>query len=439
MAIDYHDLTSITEVLKYAYGDGIEQQYAEERSLWNQIPKADADIGGLGYQFSIQYARGQGTGARAESAMLPPPLVGKYDKGKILPKYVYGRLRMTGPSIEAAKNNVEAFVNSLTHSIDDIYQSVITDLNRMCWGDGFGLLATLTSASETVTTTASGGTWKITCDNDQGVDRLIEGMLVDFYESTAIDQSTVASRVSSVDYSGKTAEMEPNLDDYSDYHPIGSGYTIGTTAVTTGAYVVAMGARDASFATSDTPIEMTGMEGIFDDGTLLASFEDITVATYPRWSANVLGNSSVNRELSIDLMLEACDAVRARSKGKAGQMFMGLGQRRKYANLLLPDVRFDAGTLRGGYEVLTFAGGDGSVEIMVCQEAPVNKIFVQPVGEVKKYVLADLGWGDMDQRMHWRSGYDEWDQFLRIYANLGVERRASLTLISDLTEPSKSY
>lgn len=440
---DYHDLTNLTDVLKYVYGDGIEVQFAEERSLWNILPTSEDVIGGSGYQFSVQYARAQGTGAREESKMLPPPLAGKYDKGLIIPKYIYGRLRMTGPAIERAKSNVMAFVNSLTHSVDDIYQSVVMDLNRMCWGDGFGLLATLSADSDTVVTTASGGTWTVTCDNDQGVERCIEGMLVDFYEAAAIDQSCAASRISSVDYSGKTVEMEPCIDNYLAYHPIGSGYTTGTPAVdqaTAGAYMVAMGARDASFATSDTPIELTGFEGCFDDGTLIATFEDILVASYPRWAASILGNSGVSREISIDLMLEGCDAVRARSNGRAAQMYMGLGQRRKYAGLLMPDVRFDAGKLKGGYESLTFAGGDGSVEITVCPEAPTNKIFIEPnKGGVEKYILTDLGWGSLDQQMHWRSGYDEWDQFLRIYGNLGVKKRQNLCLIKDLAEPSKSY
>ncbi len=65
-------------------------------------------------------------------------------------------------------------------------------------------------------------------------------------------------------------------------------------------------------------------------------------------------------ELSIDLMLQACDATRTRSGARGSRMFMGLGQRRKYANLLLPDVRFAPAVLKGGYETLTFAGGDGS-------------------------------------------------------------------------------
>jgi hypothetical protein len=310
----------------------------------------------------------------------------------------------------------------------------------MCWGDGFGLLATLSATSDTVTTTASGATWTVTCDNDQGVERCIEGMLVDFYESTgAIDVSSSAVQISSVDYINKTCEIEPNTDAFKTLHPLSSSLGNDTPAVSTAAQMVAFGARDAAFSTADTPIEMTGFDGIFDDGTLIDTFENIDADTYTKWRANIIGNSGVNRELSLDLMLSACDATRQRSNKRAGRMYMGLGQRRKYAGLLLPDVRFAPAKLMGGYETLTFAGGDGSVEIVVCPEATTNKIFVEPPGNIQKFILSDLGWGDLDQQMHWRSGYDEWDQFLKIYANLGTKHRTALTLLKDLTEPTKGY
>lgn len=436
MAIDYHDLTAIADTLKNVYGSGLQNQFADEQLTYNQFPKSQRKPRGNGYIFGVRYARAQGVGARQESAKLPDPLAGKYDQGKILPKYIYGVLRMTGPSIEAAKTDVAAFVDGLSDSINDIYESLVNDMNRQACSDGFGLLATLSEASDAATTSGT-TTWTITCDNNLGVSRLVPGMVVDFYNGTAIDQSAVASRISSVDYQNKTAEMEPNDGTYQDNHPITAArsYTINTDTVASGSFVVRSGARAASHATSNTPIEMTGLEGIYDDGTLLATFEDITVASYPDWKANVLGNSSVDRELSLDLMLQSLDVIRTRS-GKKGQvMRMGLGQRRKYANLLSPDVRYEAGELKGGYETLTFAGGDGSVKMVIDPALPPGKIFVEPRGAIQKYEMAALGWGNLDQQMHWRSGYDEWDQFLRIYTNLGCEQRNCLCLIKDLTEP----
>lgn len=435
--IDYHDLTSIQDTLKNVYGTGLQNQFADEQLTYHQFPKSERKPRGLGYVFGVRYARAQGVGARAESQIMPDPLAGKYDQGKVVPRYLYGVLRMTGPSIEAAKSDVAAFVDGLSDSINDIYESLVNDMNRQACGDGFGLLATLSAASDTVTTSGT-TTWTITCDNAMGVSRLVPGMIVDFYDGANIDQSSVASRIASVDYQNKTAEMEPNDGTYKGNHPIvaARSYTIATTAVPTGAYVVRSGARAAAHATTNTPVEITGLEGIYDDGSLLAAFEDITIAAKPDWKGNVLDNSSVDRELTVELMLQALDVIRTRSGMKGKIMRMGLGQRRKYANLLLPDVRFQPGKLEGGYETLTFAGGDGSVKMVIDPVLTPGKIFVEPAGVIQKYEMTPLGWGNLDQQMHWRNGYDEWDQFLRIYTNLGCEQRNCLCLIEDLVEPA---
>jgi hypothetical protein len=182
---------------------------------------------------------------------------------------------------------------------------------------------------------------------------------------------------------------------------------------------------------------MCGLDGIFDDGTNKAVFEGITVASNPKWAANVLGNSSVNRELSVDLMLQAADLSRKRGGDKVDTILMGLGQRRKYANLFLGDVRFDPEVLKGGYRTLTFAAGDGSIKIIIDHLNQPNRIYFFPMSVIQKYELTPLGWGNLDNsQLHQRSGYDEWDAFLRIYTELGVEQRNSLTLLKDLVEPA---
>jgi hypothetical protein len=436
MPIDYHDLQAIQETLKNVYGTGLMAQFADERTTYNQFPKSQRKPRGLGYFFGLRYARAQGVGARRESEPLPDPLAGKYDQGKITPKYIYGVLRLTGPAIEAAKGDIAAFVDGLSDAVDDIYQSLINDLNRQGCGDGFGLLAQLSAASDALTT--SGSTWTITCNNNLGVSRLVPGMVVDFYDGTAIDQSSVASRIATVDYQNKTAEMEPNDGTYKANHPIvaARSYTIAADAVPLGAFAVRLGAREASHATTNTPVEMTGLDGIFDDGTLLAAFENIVVADFPQWKANAIGNSGVDRELTLNLMLQALDLTRTRSGKRVSIMRMGLGQRRKYANLLIPDVRFAPTELKGGYEMLTFAGGDGAVKMIIDPDLPPGKIFCEPDGVIQRYEMTALGWGNLDQQIHQRQGFDEWDQFLRIYTNLGCEQRNCLTVIKDLVEPT---
>ena len=447
MAIDYTDLTALADTLKYVYGSGITNQFNDEKTTYNQFPTSERQPRGLGYEFSIRNARAQGVGARGESMYLPDPLVGKFNKGRINPKYVYGVIRLTGPAIEAAKSDVASFVDGLSDSIDDIYQSVVVDLNRQSWGDGFGKVAEL-SATGTLDTN---GTYTVTVKEDPGIRYLHEGMLVDFYNTAGSapefgtgastkGYAAVAQRILSIDPVTRKVKFESGAaTTYKTHHPRTSiaGATIASDiTLAKSAIMIKMGAREFGHASTDTPIEMMGLSGIYDDGTLLDTFENIDADTYPKWGANVMSASGVDRELSVDLLLQAMDLTRTQSGVTPNIMRMGLGQRRKYANLLLPDVRFQPSKLVGGYETLTFANGDGSVEMIIDPVCLPGKIFMEPRGTIQKYEMSPLSWGNLDQQMHWRTGYDEWDMFLRIYTNLGVETRACLTLISDLVEPS---
>ena len=283
-------------------------------------------------------------------------------------------------------------------------------------------------------------TYAVTFDNDIGIKYLQEGMLIDFYAAGgATPNSTcVAQRISSITPTTKVVIFETSGATYITNHPNATiaAYTNDATAVAASVIAVKMGARDAAWTTADTPVEITGLEGIYDDGTNLSSFENITVASYPKWAANIMTNAGVKRELSIDLMLNAVDLTRIRSGMNVSKIRMGLGQRRKYANLLMPDVRFMPTVLKGGYETLTFAGGDGSIEMVIDPLTQPNKIYFEPDGIIQKYELTPLGWGDLDgAKMHRVAGYDMYDLFIRLYTNLGCEQRNCLTKITDLVEP----
>ena len=436
--VDYTDISNLTEILKNVYDTGLKNQFADEKTTYNLFPKSDRQPRGLGYIFGLRYARVQSTGGRAESTKLPDPMTGKKDQGKINPRYLYGTLRLTGPSMEAAKGDMASFVNGLADEMDDLYQSMVVDLNRQSNSDGFGKVGVVSASFAPSTSTY----FNVTFDNDLGIQMMQEGMLIDFYDSTgaAYDASCCGQRIRTITPSTKVVQFEASGSTWLTNHPdstISGGTTNSTAPVPTASIAVKMGAREAAHATTDAPTDITGLDGIFDNGTLLTSFENITVSANPKWAANRMTNSSVNRELEVDLMLNALDLTRVRSGMTANTIHCGIGQRRKYANLLLPDVRYAPTQLKGGYEVLTFSGGDGSVKIIVDSMAQPNKMRFYPDGVIEKFEMTPLGWGNLDgSQMHRRSGYDEWDLFLRLYTNLGCEQRNCLTSLEDLVEPS---
>jgi len=434
------DTAALTAQFKRTYGDKIVDLFGRHTMTYNEFSasgrKASVRPGGAGYYFSTRQGDVEGIGGRAEGAYLPEPLAGDGVQGVITPKLIYAVIRMSGLAMEAGKGDLAAFVDAQTDATANAFKSLIQDLNRQCWGDGYGLLGTLSAEA----TLATGATWTGTFNNDRGTRYMKKGMICDFYQAGAIDITATAVRISSINPITKVVTFEAGAGAYSAYHPIvaARSYTNTAGAIASGSFLVRYGARLAAHTTADASYELTGLNGMYDDGTLIAAFEGITVASDPEFKANILGNSSVNRELSIDLMLAAMDMTAARSTAKADIIRMGLGQRRKYFGLLSSDVRYAPQVLKGGYETLAFSQ-DASVKIVVDPVTQPNRLYFEPTGVIKKYELTPIGWGGFNSnKMHWRQDYDEATMFLRIYTNLGVENRPSLTLLDDLTEPSSS-
>jgi len=433
------DTTANAGMLKRVYGD-FTDIFANQKMTYNQFFKTPATPkirnGGVGYYFGVRQGNYEGIGARGQGQMLPSPLDADSTQGVIGPKAIYGSLRMEGLLIEVGKSDTEAFVNVQSDAVQNMYDAMIVDLNRQCHGDGTGLLATLSTAASAKT----GATWTITCDNDRGVRYLKKGMLVDFFESTSIDEDTVTSRIASINPTTKVVTMEANAGTYLSTHPIAAArsYSLDDSqSVASGAFVVRTGARLATHAVTTT-YEIAGMNAMFDDGTLLTTFEGINTSNDPEFKANILGNSDVNRELSEDLMLSAMDMTAARSSKTADIIRTGLGQRRKYFGLLKPDLRYAPSTFVGGYENLGFSQNQAVTMVFDPVTQP-NRMYFEPKGCIKRYEVIPIGWGGFDPNiMHWRQDYDQAAMYLRTYTNLGVEERNALTLLDDLTEPANT-
>ena len=431
------DTSTIAYQLKAVYGDQIVDLFNRQSMTYNMFMKsgrkATYSPGGTGFVFAARQSDIESVGARAQNAYLPEPLDAAGVQFTITPKLIYASLRLSGLAMEAGKGGAQSFVDVQGDAIANVYKALITDLNRQCWGDGYGLLGTIS----TTATPSTGTTWTATFSNDRGVRYIRKGMVVDFYTSGgALDQSNTASRVTSINPTTKVVTFEKLANTYETYHPLGTGYTQAAGTIPTASQMVRMGARVLTHTTAAASYELTGLNGLFDDATLLASFQGQTISSYPEFVANIIDNSAVNRELSIDLMLQAMDLTATRSDQTVETILTGLGQRRKYFALLANDVRYAPGQFVGGYETLQFAQ-NGQVTMKFDPHAQPNRMYFMPADGVKKYELTPIGWGGMDgQKMHWRDNYDQATMFLRTYTNLGVEKRNALTLLDDLVEPA---
>jgi hypothetical protein len=411
------DLTTLSDVLKEVYDPIIEDQQNLEAFTWKEFQDGDDELGGQGWIFGIKVGGNQeGIGARGERGVLPIPASQRWKQGTIYWKLLYGAFELTGPVIEAAKSNLKAFANARTDEIEGLTRDTIKDFNRQIFGDGTGTLALCTKANVTVTQEV---------DNAQ---YLRVNMMIDIWDAANPDVKNGDGLY--ID------SLSPNADGTCDV-----GFPTGGAPGTATAAGDVLIREDSAYDTDGvanggtrTSYEMTGLQQIIDDGTVAATFENISRSDYPIWKGHVLDNSGTDRNLTLDLMQQAEDAVYRAASKRPNWNRLNLGQRRKFFDLVAPDKRYMSGRIDGGYERLEYNG----LELTVDVDAPKGTMIFLTKDTVKKYSLRKFGLIDFDGLvLRQKDGKDLWGGYIGAYCNLGSKRPSCNAILKDLAEPTE--
>jgi len=404
------DLTTLSEILKEVYDPVIEDQQNLEAFTWKEFQDGDDELGGQGWFFAVKVGGNQeGIGARAEKGTLPVPAHQRWQNGLIYWRLLYGAFELSGPVIEAAKTNLKAFANARTDEIEGLTRDTIKDFNRQIFGDGTGIMALCTAINSTVTQEV---------DNAQ---YLRVNMMIDIWDDGNPDAI--------IGDSLQITAISPNADGTADLTTdTGSHTTAVGDMIRREDAAVDDGAGDA------TSYEMTGLQEIIDDGTIAATFENIVRADFPIWNGHVLDNSGTDRNLTLDILQQAEDAVYRAASKRPNWIRMNLGQRRKFFDLVAPDKRYMSGRIDGGWERLEYNG----LELTVDVDAPKGKIIFLTKETIKKYSLRKFGLIDFDGLvLRQKDGKDLWGGYIGAYCNLGSKRPNCNAIVTDLSEPTE--
>lgn len=409
------DLSTLSEIMKEVYDPVIEEQQNLEAMLWREFMDGDDPLGGEGWFFENKMGGNQeGIGARAERGDLPDPGRQRWKQGKIYWKLLYGAFELTGPVIEAAKQNLHAFANARTSEIEGLTRDVIKDFNRQLYGDGIGVLATVTARTSTTVFTVDHGLY------------LRENMLIEVW-----DASNPSTRNSNASLDVQITGLSPNADGTVDV----TVDQAEANTIAAGDVVLRQGAAtpDATPSNPRTDHEMTGIQAAIDDGTNVTTYEDISRTTYPLWKGHYLDNSGTDRNLTLDLMQQAEDMVSRAAGKRPNWIRMNQGQRRKFFDLVSPDRRYNTSRFDAGYEKLEFNGLDLTVDI----DCPLGKVFFCTKESFRKYTLRKMGLLDFDGlTLRQVSGKDVWRGYVGMYGNLGCKRPNCNAQLLDLVEPT---
>lgn len=385
-------LSTIDSILKTQYLGPIREQLNMDVTLLSRIEKDKESITGKGFTVPLHYGRNEGVGAKAEGATLPTAVNQQFKETIIPMRYLYGRGKLTGQSMKASANSTGAFARAIDVEMKGIQKDIKSELNRMLFGDGSGVLATCGTTSNS-TTVVVGSTAKLRA-----------GMVVDIIVTA--DGTTSTGAV------GRTI----------------TSIASSTTFVISGAAIT----TDNTFSVyrnGARGIEVMGLSGIITNtGTL----QSIDPATYAFWKANVLSNSGTNRAITDILLQTGMDTVSQNSDGEVSAWYTTYGVKRAIQALLQADRQFvNTMEYKAGFKTISY----NDIPIIADKDAVANTIFGADEKMLKMYMMADFDFMEQDGAILSRiSGEDAYEFVLYGYMELGTHARNAHVKIADITE-----
>lgn len=388
-------VTTVDALLKEVYGPRLENQLQNETIALKRIERTSdgvvETVGGKYVDFPIRVQRNSGIGNRGELEALPTAGQQGYAEVHVGLKYAYGRVRFSSQVMTLAEKNYQAFASAMDNEMEYLKDDLAKDSNRQVYGDGTGLMATITDtdAGSTAHTVANAQYLNI---------------------GDRIDVITIAD--------GTVIEADTTITDIDGLN-VTFADSVATTANLQGIY------RQGSYNK-----EISGLNLIV---SATATLHGLAPASQRKWAA-VVNTAGANRALSEGLMIAQVDAVRVNG-GRTSLILTSLGVRRAYFNLLTQQRRYtDTKEFAGGFTGLAFNHGR-EIPVIEDPDAPPNTMWGLDEDKLKIYRNKEWHWADEDGNiLKWVTGFDAFEAYMRQFWEMGTSQRNAHWKMDALTE-----
>jgi hypothetical protein len=387
-------MATVDAITKEVYQGKIQNQLQEEAVGYKRIARTssgvESQVGGKYVTFPLRVRRNHGIGYRNELEQLQAAGQQGYISVRVPLKYGYGRVRLSGQTMELASENYQAFANAMQLEMDGLKGDILKDTNRVFYGTGLGTLATVTADGANTFTVANAQYLEV----GMQVDVVAPGTGV----ATLSNRQITAINGLVVTYDGA------------------DGTTVATNIVV---------------RTGNWNREPQGLSSIVAaTGTLF----NVDPTTQPLWKAVVNANGGTPRPLSEGLMIKMTDDVRVNG-GKTSLILTSLGVRRAYFNLLSQQRRYtNTKEFAGGLTGLAFNNGR-EIPVVEDPDAPPGTMWFLDEDKFKIYRDKDWSWLQKDGSIwKWVHDYDAYEAVLKQYWELGISQRNAQGALFDITE-----
>lgn len=389
-------LSTVTAITKEIYQGKIQTQLQDEAVGYKRIEQTSegttSDVGGRYVTFPIRVRRNAGIGYRNELEQLQNPGQQGYASVRIGLKYGYGRVRLSGQTMDLVETNAQAFASAMQLEMDGLKNDTLKDVNRIFYGNGVGSMATVTADGANTVTVGS----------------------TQYLE--------VGQQVDIVSPDGLTVRASNRQ----------------ITAINTSSGVITYDGADATAVAGDFVIR-TGNYGREPNGltsivAATGALFNVDPAVEPKWASVVNSNGGTLRALSESLLINITDQVRING-GKTSLLLSSLGVRRAYFNLLTQQRRYvNTKEFSGGLTGLAFNNGR-EIPFVEDPDAPPNRIWALDEDTFKIYRLKPWYFDNKDGAIwKWTDNFDAYEALLKQYWELGINRRNANGVVQDVTE-----
>lgn len=429
-------LTVVNALTKEIYTGKIREQLQNEVVGLKRIQRSSSgvssEVGGKYVTFPIRVSRNSGIGYRQEDEFLQDPGTQGYARVNIGLKYGYGRVKLTGQAMELAETNYQSFASTLDREMSGLKEDIAKDSARIFYGNGSGAWA-VTAASG-----AAAASITYTVDNPQYFFGQM-GALVDVVAPGSNAATYGADGPAYVDPNSTNPALL-NAPLYAAPPVVKNTVPLIVTDVNVGAKTVTLtgvggnapqsAANDVITRRGNYGREPYGLAALVGQGNLF----NVNSTTFPVWKSVINANGGTARPLSEGLMIKMTDDVRVNG-GTSSLILTSLGVRRAYFNLLTQQRRYtNTKEFGGGMTGLAFNNGR-EIPVVEDVDAPPGKMWFLQESDFTVYRDKDWSWLDTDGGIwKWVQNKDAFEAVNKQYWQIGIERRNSQGLLTDISE-----
>jgi hypothetical protein len=398
-------LATADAALKEDYQPSMREQLNNACVILEQIEANSKDVEGRRAVLSLHVRRNSGVGARAEGGTLPTAGRQGYTEERVLLRYNYGRIMLTGPVIRAMKSDKGSFVRAVDSETKGVVRDLKRNVNRQVFGTSNGVIVQVGAGSTTTVV-------NFHASATEAQKRQIEvGAVIDIGTASPFTSVGTAREVTAVTSTNFTVT------------PAFAGPPAANDSVVT----------SGSGGSGAAQKELTGLQSIV---AATGALFNVDPATTPVWASTVLANGGTPRAITETLLGRALHANQIAGGSDIELFVTSDGVERAYAGVLQANKRFpNTLDLKGGYKAISVSAGGHEVGLLWDRDAPNGRIFGLALSHLTQQQASDWEWMDEDGAVLSRvSGVDAYEATLFKYHELTTDKRNAHTLITDIIE-----